>query len=66
MKTATCPIAIRSAMAHLVRGDDHSCFTWNIPSDMVQMAEEPDAACPVWSIGLDTRIDQPADRAARF
>lgn len=66
MKTATCPIAIRSAMAHLVRGDDHSCFTWNMPSDMVQMAEEPDTACPVWSIGLDTRIDQPADRAARF
>ncbi|WP_427788011.1 Sip1-related alpha-galactosidase [Bifidobacterium catenulatum subsp. kashiwanohense] len=66
MKTATCPIAIRSAMAHLVRGDDHSCFTWNMPSDMVQMAEEADTACPVWSIGLDTRIDQPADRAARF
>ena len=66
MKAVTCPIAISGAVAHLVRGDDRSCFTWNMPNDAIQMTEEPDAACPVWSISLDARIDQPADRATRF
>ena len=66
MKTVTCPVTIRSTMAHLVRGDDHSCFTWNMPNGTVRMTEEPDAACLMWSIGIDARIDQPADRAARF
>nr|WP_301889137.1 Sip1-related alpha-galactosidase [Bifidobacterium dentium] len=66
MKAVACPISIRGAVAHLIRGGDRGRFMGELSSGAVQVAEEPDTACPVWSVSLDARIDQPAHRAARF